>query len=204
MKPLIIGIAGGTASGKTSIANRIAKSVVENITIIKQDNYYHSFPEISMEERNKLNFDHPHAFDTELLVTHLQNLKNNIPIQMPKFDYITHLRSDETTLVKPTRIIILEGILIFENNKLRGLQDIKIFVDTDADLRILRRMERDIKERARSFSSIIDQYRNTVRPMHLEFVEPSKRFADIIIPIGGHNQVAIDMITRYIKQKLSG
>jgi len=204
MEPLIIGIAGGTASGKTSIANRIAKAVVEDITIIKQDNYYHSFHEITLEERNKLNFDHPHAFDTELLVAHLQKLKNNIPIEMPKFDYITHLRSEETTLIKPTRIIILEGILIFENKELRDLQDIKIFIDTDADLRILRRMERDIKERARSISSIIDQYRNTVRPMHLEFVEPSKRFADIIIPIGGHNQVAIDMITRYIKQKLSG
>ncbi len=203
MKPLVIGIAGGSASGKTSIANRIAKAVMGNIVIIKQDNYYYSHPEMSQEERSLLNFDHPHAFDTELLIEHLKKLKANQTIDIPVFDYITHLRSDQTLRIEPTRVIILEGILIFENRELRELQDIKIFVDTDADLRILRRMERDINERARSISSIINQYRDTVRPMHLEFVEPSKRFADIIIPIGGHNTVAIDMIIRSIKQKLS-
>ena len=203
MKPLIIGIAGGTASGKTTIANLIAQAIQGNITIIKQDNYYHSFPDKTLEERALLNFDHPHAFDTNLLIQHLQKLKNKEAVQIPEFDYITHLRSENTIEIKPTKVIILEGILIFDNKDLRNLLDIKIFVDTDADLRILRRMERDIKERARSLSSILSQYRNTVRPMHLEFVEPSKRFADIIIPIGAQNTVAIDMIIRSIKQKLS-
>jgi len=203
MKPLLIGIAGGTASGKTTIANRIAKAIMGNIIIIKQDNYYHSYPEKTLEERAKLNFDHPHAFDTELLISDLKRLKDNLAVEIPVFDYITHLRSDAKTDIQPAKVIILEGILIFENKDLRDLLDIKIFVDTDADLRILRRMERDIKERARSFASIIEQYRNTVRPMHLEFVEPSKRFADIIIPVGAHNDVAIDMIIRSIKQKLS-
>jgi len=203
MKPFLIGIAGGTASGKTTIANSIARAIKGNIIIIKQDNYYHSYPEKTLEERARLNFDHPHAFDTELLISHLKQLKENQAIQIPVFDYITHLRSDTKIDIQPAKVIILEGILIFENKELRDLLDIRIFVDTDADLRILRRMERDIKERARSFSSILEQYRNTVRPMHLEFVEPSKRFADIIIPVGAHNSVAIDMIVRSIKQKLS-
>jgi uridine kinase len=203
MKPLLIGIAGGTASGKTSIANHIAKEIHGNITIIKQDNYYYSYPEKTQEERAQLNFDHPHAFENELLVKHLIKLKQNKSIEMPVFDYVRHLRSERSISVPATKVIILEGILIFENRKLRDLLDIKIYVDTDADLRILRRMERDIKERARSLESIITQYRSTVRPMHLEFVEPSKRFADIIIPIGGHNSVAIEMIIRSIKQKLT-
>jgi uridine kinase len=203
MKPLLIGIAGGTASGKTSIANHIAKEIHGNITIIKQDNYYYSYPEKTQEERAQLNFDHPHAFENELLVEHLIKLKQNKSIEMPVFDYVRHLRSERSISVPATKVIILEGILIFENRKLRDLLDIKIYVDTDADLRILRRMERDIKERARSLESIITQYRSTVRPMHLEFVEPSKRFADIIIPIGGHNSVAIEMIIRSIKQKLT-
>ena len=203
MKPFLIGIAGGTASGKTTIANSIAKAIKGNIIIIKQDNYYHSYPDKTLEERAQLNFDHPHAFDTKLLISHLKQLKEYQAVQIPVFDYITHLRSDIKIDIQPAKVIILEGILIFENKKLRDLLDIRIFVDTDADLRILRRMERDIKERERSFSSILEQYRNTVRPMHLEFVEPSKRFADIIIPVGAHNSVAIDMIVRSIKQKLS-
>lgn len=203
MKPFLIGIAGGTASGKTTIANSIAAEIKGNIIIIKQDNYYHSYPEKTLEERAQLNFDHPHAFDTELLISHLKQLKEGQAVQIPAFDYITHLRSETKIAIQPAKVIILEGILIFENKDLRDLLDIKIFVDTDADIRILRRMERDIKERARSFASILEQYRNTVRPMHLEFVEPSKRFADIIIPVGAHNSVAIDMIVRSIKQKLS-
>ncbi|MDP8210488.1 MAG: uridine kinase [Candidatus Stygibacter australis] len=203
MKPFLIGIAGGTASGKTTIANSIAKEIKGNIIIIKQDNYYYSFPEKTLEERAQLNFDHPHAFDTGLLISHLKQLKEYQVVQIPVFDYITHLRSETTIDIQPAKVIILEGILIFENKELRDLLDIRIFVDTDADIRILRRMERDIKERDRSFSSILEQYRNTVRPMHLEFVEPSKRFADIIIPVGAYNSVAIDMIVRSIKQKLS-
>jgi len=203
MKPLIIGIAGGTASGKTSIARKIAANIGGEATIIKQDNYYYSHPEMTMEERDKLNFDHPDSFENELLIEHLGKLRENIAIPMPVFDYKTHLRSNEIITVTPSQVFILEGILIFSDKKLRNMLDIKIFIDTDADLRILRRIERDLKDRKRSIESVFEQYRTTVRPMHLEFVEPSKRYADIIIPTGAQNTVAIDMVIRSIKQKLS-
>ncbi len=197
--PIIIGIAGGTGSGKSTIANIIMKNIKNNITILTQDSYYRSFGHLSEEERNHINFDHPNSFDTKLLIEHIKLLKNKIPINMPVYDFKTHLRKKETILKKPAKIIIIEGILIFENKELRDLMDIKIFVDTDADVRILRRIERDMKERGRTLKSIIEQYRETVRPMHLEFVEPSKRFADIIIPEGGHNKIAIDLIISKIK-----
>lgn len=203
MQPLIIGIAGGTASGKTSIAREIAAVIEGQVTIIKQDSYYFSHPELSMEERDKLNYDHPGSFENELLLEQLALLKKNIPIQMPVFDYSTHLRSESTQEVIPSRVIILEGILILADKALRDLMDIKIFIDTDADLRILRRIERDLKDRKRTIESIFEQYRTTVRPMHLDFVEPSKRYADVIIPTGAQNTVAIDMLIRSIKQKLS-
>jgi uridine kinase len=203
MKPLIIGIAGGTASGKSSIARKIAANIGGHVTIIKQDNYYYSHPEMTMEERDCLNFDHPESFENELLIKHLGKLRHNIAIQMPVFDYKTHLRSDETITVVPSQVFILEGILIYSDKNLRDMLDIKIFIDTDADLRILRRIERDLKDRKRTINSIFEQYRTTVRPMHLEFVEPSKRYADIIIPTGGQNTVAIDMVIRSLKQKLS-
>lgn len=203
MNPILIGIAGGTASGKTSIAREIATVIEGHVTIVKQDNYYLSHPEMTMAERDLLNFDHPEAFDNELLKSQLEQLKKGRSIKMPVFDYKTHLREDRTILVKPSCVIILEGILILSDKALRDLMDMKIFVDADADLRILRRIQRDLKKRDRTLDSIFQQYRTTVRPMHLEFVEPSKRYADIIIPTGVQNTVAIEMLIRSIKQKLS-
>ncbi len=200
--PIVIGIAGGTGSGKSTIAKIIRDNIKNNITVLTQDSYYRSFGHLSEKERDHINFDHPNSFDTKLLIEHLKALKNRVPINMPVYDFKTHLRKKETILKKPSKIIIVEGILIFENKELRNLMDIKIFVDTDADIRILRRIERDMKERGRTLQSIIEQYRDTVRPMHLEFVEPSKRFADIIIPEGGHNKIAIDLIVSKIKSIL--
>ena len=202
-KPVVIGIAGGTGSGKTTIAEAIQQDIRENITIIPQDAYYKSFESLPLEERNQINFDHPSVFDNELLVNHLKSLKQLVPIELPVYDYSTHLRKQETILKKPEKIIIIEGILIFENKELRDEMDIKIFVDTDSDIRILRRIERDMKERGRSLRSVIEQYRKTVRPMHIEFVEPTKRFADIIIPEGGKNHVAIDMVSTKLKNILA-
>lgn len=197
---LIIGIAGGTGSGKTTITNEIEKVFNKKVNIIPQDNYYRDFKDLTFEERKKINYDHPNAFDFDLLTSHIYNLKNGLPIDMPIYDFTTHSRSDKTILVKPSEIIVIEGILIFENQRFRDLMDIKIFVDTDADLRLLRRIKRDIEERGRTLESIIDQYVNTVRPMHLEFVEPSKKYADVIIPEGGHNKIGINMIISQIKQ----
>jgi uridine kinase len=205
--PVIIGIAGGSGSGKSTISAAIQADVKEHITMISQDSYYRSFIQLSLEERNKINFDHPNSLDNELLIEHLSALKKSVPIHMPVYDFATHLRTQETILKHPAKIIIVEGILIFENKALRDLMDIKIFVDTDADIRILRRIKRDMQERHRSLESIIEQYENTVRLMHLEFVEPSKRFADIIIPEGGYNKIAIDMVVariKYIVRKYQG
>ena len=173
--PVVIGIAGGTGSGKSTITHAIQKQVEGNITIIQQDNYYCNFGHLSTEERREINFDHPASFDMNLFVEHVSLLKKSIPIQMPVYDFKTHMRTSETITKTPSRIIIVEGILIFENPALRDLMDIKIFVDTDADVRILRRIVRDIKERGRTLESVIEQYNNTVRPMHIEFVEPSKK-----------------------------
>lgn len=200
--PVIIGIAGGTGSGKSTITDAIRREVKNQITLIPQDSYYKNFGNLPLEKRNKINYDHPESFDNELLMEHLGLLKKNIPIQKPIYDFKIHSRIDKTTLIKPSRIIIVEGILIFENEQLRKLMDIKIFVDTDADIRILRRIDRDIKERGRSLESIVLQYRNTVQPMHIEFVEPSKRYADIIIPEGGANKIGINMIVTKIKNIL--
>ena len=202
-KNIIIGIAGGTGSGKKTLAERIIEELNEpNIFIIKQDAYYKSYSALSFDERKNINFDHPNAFDTVLLMKHLKNLKNDVPIDLPQYDFTTHLRKKETIPISPHKVIMLEGILIFENKELRNLLDIKIFVDTDADVRILRRIKRDIQERDRTFESVYNQYMKTVRPMHLEFVEPSKKYADIIVPEGGMNIIAIDMIVSKIKQIL--
>ncbi len=201
-RPLIIGIAGGTASGKTSIANSIQEEFKSKLTVLRHDNYYKNFSNLDFDERAKLNYDHPNTYETSLLIQHIKALKNNIPIETPIYSFEEHLRTKRTKKLLPTPIIIVEGILIFENRELRDLLDIKIFVDTDADIRILRRIERDIKQRGRSLDSVINQYKATVRPMHIEFVEPSKRFADIIIPRGGNNVVGIEMILARIRSNL--
>ncbi|MCD4651507.1 MAG: uridine kinase [Candidatus Cloacimonetes bacterium] len=198
-QPVIIGIAGGTGSGKTTIANEIQRMVEENITLIPQDAYYKSFAHLTVREREVVNFDHPNSFDLELMTRHLRLLKKNKPIDRPVYDFTTHLRKKETVTLVPSKIIIIEGILIFADEKLRDEMDIKIFVDTPADIRILRRIERDISERGRTLRSVVEQYRISVRPSHLEFVEPSKVFADVIIPEGGHNRIGINMLVAQVR-----
>lgn len=200
-RPILIGIAGGTGCGKSTITHEIYKSLpAESITIIEQDSYYKDQSNLTFEERLKTNYDHPDAFDTELLMKHLSMLLEGESVDKPMYDFSIHNRKKETTRIEPKDIIILEGILILVEPELRNMLDIKIFVDTDADLRIIRRMQRDIKERGRTIESVIDQYINFVRPMHLEFVEPTKRYADIIIPEGGYNKVAIDIMISKVKE----
>lgn len=196
---LIIGIAGGTGSGKTTLTDRIVEHFQGNISVIKHDSYYKAHYELPYEERSKLNYDHPDAFETKLMVEHLLKLKQGEIINCPTYDYKNHNRAEETIEIKPAKVIIIEGILIFQNPTLRELMDIKIFVDTDADVRILRRILRDVQERQRSLQSVVNQYLSTVKPMHEQFVEPSKRFADIIVLDGGYNLVALDMIMQRIQ-----
>lgn len=202
-KPVIIGIAGGTGSGKSTVARSILKSFNEDeIGIIMQDSYYKDQSHIRPEDRIGINYDHPDAFDSELLTDHLKKIISWESIDMPQYDFENNNRKKETTRFEPKKIIILEGILIFCDPVLRDLIDIKIYVDTDADLRILRRLMRDIKHRGRTVDSVVEQYLSVVRPMHLQFVEPSKRYADIIVPEGGFNQVAVDLIVRSVKELL--
>lgn len=204
MDTIFIGIAGGTGSGKTTLANKLAESFGrEEVSILRHDNYYKRHDEISYEERRHLNYDHPDAFDTELLCEHILALKEGKAVRMPVYDYTVHNRSDSTEEITPAPVIILEGILIFADQRLCDLLDIKVFVDTDADVRILRRILRDVKERGRSLENVIEQYLATVKPMHDQFVEPSKRRADIIIPEGGENLVALDMLVQRVKKHLS-
>ncbi|MCD8511671.1 MAG: uridine kinase [Bacillus sp. (in: Bacteria)] len=199
-KPVIIGVAGGSGSGKTTVANKIyCEFQDQNIIMIEQDAYYKDQSHLPMEERLKTNYDHPLAFDNDLLITHLKDLQRGERINKPVYDYANHTRSNEVILVEPRDVIILEGILILEDEQLRNIMDIKLYVDTDSDLRIIRRLLRDIKDRGRTIDSVIDQYTSVVRPMHLQFIEPTKRYADIIIPEGGHNQVAIDLMVTKIK-----
>ena len=199
---MVIGIAGGTGSGKTTITKRLVERFKENVTVIHHDNYYKAHHYMTYEERALLNYDHPDAFETELLVEALRALKAGRPIECPVYDYTIHDRSDKTVTIKPARVIIVEGILIFEDKALCQEMDIKIFVDTDADVRILRRIVRDVRDRGRSLESVVDQYLTTVKPMHEQFVEPSKRNADIIIPEGGHNVVALDMVIERVRAHL--
>ncbi|MBN2898547.1 MAG: uridine kinase [Clostridia bacterium] len=199
-KPILIGICGGTGSGKSTVAREIYQSLSDNeITIIQQDAYYKDQTDMVIEERCKTNYDHPFAFDTDLLIDHIQRLFEGETIQRPIYDFAVHNRSDETITIEPRNIIILEGIMILEDQRLRDLMDIKIFVDTDADLRIIRRIVRDINERGRTLDSVIGQYISTVKPAHEQFIEPYKKYADIIIPEGGFNKVAIDIMVAKIQ-----
>ena len=198
MKPLIIGIAGGTGSGKTTLVDRLKEQFGDDISVLAHDSYYAEHHALSLEDRRALNYDHPAAFDTDRMLQDLEDLKVGKPVQVPVYDYTVHDRLEETREVKPNKVILVEGILIFDNKALRALLDIKLFVDTDADVRILRRIHRDVTERSRTLDTVMEQYLKTVKPMHEQFVEPSKRYADIIIPEGGKNTVALMMIMQRI------
>lgn len=194
-KPIVFGVAGGTASGKTTVAEAILKAVgASQVAYLPHDAYYRDMPHLPLVERARLNYDHPGSLETELLIDHVQQLLAGSPVDVPIYDFTEHRRTDQTRTVEPSPIILIDGILIFTNPMLRELMDIKVYVDTDADVRFIRRLQRDMNERGRSLDSVIKQYLGTVRLMHLEFVEPSKRYADVIVPHGGLNQVAMDMV----------
>ena len=201
---ITIGIAGGTGSGKTTITRRIMQEFGGDVSVVYHDNYYKRHDDLTYEERTKLNYDHPNAFDTPLLIEHLEALKAGKPVECPVYDYTVHNRSEKTVTIRPAKVIVVEGILIFAEPELCRRMDIKIFVDTDADVRILRRILRDTRDRGRDLESIVTQYLTTVKPMHELFVEPSKRNADIIIPEGGHNQVAVDFVMERSRAHVEG
>ena len=195
MRPLVIGLAGGTGSGKSTVVREIVRGVApEPVTKLHHDAYYRDFDHLPFEERALINFDHPDALETELLVRHLDQLLDGETIKMPTYDFKTHTRAAQTISLDPTRVLIVDGFLVLADPELRARMDVKVYVDTDPDVRLIRRLRRDVAERGRSVDSVLEQYERTVRPMHLEFVEPSKRWADIIVPEGGHNRVAVDML----------
>ena len=201
---MIIGICGGTGSGKTTVANRILQSVKAcEVVFIQQDSYYRNLKDLPLDYRNLANFDHPDALDNDLLVNHVRKLRAGEPIELPLYDFKTHTRLVETRPVEPKPIVIIEGILIYAEPRLLEQMDIKVFVDTPDDIRFIRRLRRDVAERGRTVESVIEQYLGTVRPMHMQFVEPSKRHADVIIPEGGHNLVSIDLLSGKIREKLA-
>lgn len=200
MEVTVIGVAGGTGSGKSTLVKRLQEAFKgEDVATLCHDYYYKAHSELTYEERTKLNYDHPQAFDTAMLVEHVRALKENVPVEHPVYSFVEHNRLPERVLVKPSRVLIIDGILIFENKELRELMDIKVFVDTDADIRLARRIMRDVCDRGRTMESVITQYTQTVKPMHEEFVEPSKKYADVIIPEGGFNSVAVKMLIRNIR-----
>ena len=200
MKVTVIGVAGGTGSGKSTLVKRLQEAFADDqVVTLCHDFYYKAHPELSYEERTKLNYDHPQSFDTDMLVDHIRALKQNVAIERPVYSFVDHNRTDEKVPVKPSKVLIVDGILIFEHKELRELMDIKVFVDTDADIRLARRILRDVRERGRSMESVITQYTTTVKPMHEEFVEPSKKYADVIIPEGGFNSVAVAMLIENIR-----
>ncbi len=198
--PVVIGVAGGSGSGKTTVVRRIVESMGDDhVIVLEHDRYYHDHPELRLEERAALNYDHPDALETDLLVRHIGDLRAGRPVELPAYDFARHARRHTTDTAHPRQIVIVEGILIFADAALRDTMDVKVFVDTDDDTRFIRRLQRDVAERGRTMESVIEQYLSTVKPMHLEFVEPTKRYADIIIPRGGHNAVAIDMMLTLIR-----
>lgn len=204
-KPLVVGVAGGSGSGKTTVVNYICEEFADdNILRLEHDSYYRELKHLPFEERVKQNFDHPSSLETELLIRHVKALMEGYTVEVPVYDFEAHTRKEETITAAPTKVILVDGILIFSEPELLKLMDVKIFVDTDDDVRLLRRLKRDLEERGRSIESVIEQYEKFVRPMHLEFVEPSKRYADIIIPRGGKNKVALDMVSALIRGKLNG
>ncbi len=201
---LIIGIAGGTGSGKTTVVRKIIEQLPEGeVTVLPQDSYYKDNSNIPIEERKKLNFDHPESIEWELLIDHLQKLKNNESIEMPSYSYLTCTRSEETTTIKPRDVVIVEGILILGNKPLRDIMNLKVFVDAEADDRLSRVILRDIIERGRDVKQVLDRYEDTVKPSHLQFIEPTKRYADLIVPQGGNNNVAINLLKQHIEQNLN-
>lgn len=204
MEPLIIGVAGGSGSGKTTVVRHIMDSIGEdNILLLQHDSYYRDLKHLSFEERTKQNFDHPSALETELMIRHIRALKNGYQVEVPIYDFTRHIRKEETRQVNAKKVILIDGILIFNEKELREQMDIKLYVDTDDDIRLLRRIKRDIIERDRELDDVLNQYQKFVRPMHHEFVEPSKRYADIIIPRGGENKIALDMVNALIQEHLS-
>ena len=203
MVDVVIAIAGASGSGKTTIAKRIAKELKADAVLLNHDAYYKDFKHLSVEEKSKLNFDHPDSLDTQLMIEHIKALRNNVPIEKPEYDFTTHSRKDTTETIAPHSVVIVEGILIFTDAELRNLFDVKIFVDTDLDLCLIRRIERDVKERGRTLESVLEQYQKTVKPMYHEFVESSKRYADIIIPEGGFNDVANQAIITQARAMIS-
>jgi uridine kinase len=205
MHPIVIGVAGGSGSGKTTVVRRIVEALGDTrVTVLEHDRYYRDRNDLRLEERAALNYDHPDSLETDLLVRHLNELRAGHTVQAPVYDFSRHARTAGTDTVQPGRAIIVEGILIYTDAPLRNLMDVKVFVDTDDDTRFIRRLQRDISERGRTVQSVIDQYLGTVKPMHLEFVEPSKRYADIIVPQGGYNVVAIDMLLTLIRSLTAG
>ena len=202
-KPIVFAVAGGTASGKTTVANKILETVgTSKIAYLPHDAYYRDLAHLSLEERVKVNFDHPDSLETKLMIKHIKQLLKFQTVHVPVYDFTHHTRTAETIPVEPAPIILVDGILIFTKRKLRELMDIKVFVDTDSDIRFIRRLKRDIEERGRDVNSVINQYLETVRPMHMKFVEPSKRFADVIIPHGGMNKVAMNMVVSTLQERL--
>jgi uridine kinase len=205
MTPAIIGIAGGSGSGKTSVARKIAEALKPaSVALIDMDAYYRNHTEMTLDERRRVNWDHPDAFDFDLLVSHLEALSRGEAVEKPVYNYVTHLREERTERVEPSDVVVIDGILLFVDERVRERCDVKTFVDTDADVRLIRRIRRDMAKRGRPLQEILDQYLTTVQPMHLQFVEPSKRYADLIVPRGGHNTVAIDLLVGAISRRISG
>jgi uridine kinase len=203
LKPLIIGIAGGSGSGKSTVARNVADLLTtSSVAFLDMDAYYKNFTSLSLDERRKLNWDHPDAFDYDLLCAHLDSLSNRRAIDKPEYDFVTHLRRENRIRIEPADVVVIDGILLFVDDRVRELCDVKVYVDADPDIRLIRRIERDTHVRGRPLDEIIEQYLSTVQPMHLQFVEPSKRYADVIVPRGGHNAIAIEMIVAKIQRRL--